>query len=133
MSLGDTPLLETPDKTMRDTVLISDELVGATTMSAGLVWVQPHGEIHEDSHAFDEVYYVIRGRADVIMKGEPMQMNAGDVVYIPAGTLHRIFNPTDQVFQIFWLISSNWADLPNVQREMGTWPKVSHLEGWHVE
>ncbi len=133
MHLGDTPLLESQDGTMRDTVLISDQTVGATTMSAGLVWVRPHGEIHEDTHAFDEVYYVVRGTAEVIMKGEPMKASAGDVVYIPAGTRHRILNSADEIFVIFWLISTNWADLPDVQKEMGTWPTVSHREGWHLD
>ena len=55
------PLVESPDGMMRDSVLITDSTAASNSVSAGLVWVHPHGEIHEDVHAFDEVYYVIRG------------------------------------------------------------------------
>ena len=125
-------LLESPDGMMRDSVLVTDQTAGTESVSAGLVWVHPHGEIHEDVHAFDEVYYVIRGRAEVIMDARTVPTMAGDVVLIPKGIRHRIHNPTDEVFQIFWLISTNWAALPGVQHELGQWPVVPADSGWHL-
>lgn len=129
----DQKLLESPDGMMRDSVLVTDVTAGTRSVSAGLVWVHPHGEIHEDTHAFDEVYYVIRGHANVIMDGRAAPIAAGEIVLIPAGVRHRIDNPNDEVFQIFWLISTNWADLKSVQEELDRWPVVSPASGWHLD
>jgi mannose-6-phosphate isomerase-like protein (cupin superfamily) len=132
LGVEDSPLLESPDGMMRDTILITDQTCGSNTVSAGLVWVHPHGEIHEDTHAFDEVYYVIRGSANVMMDGRSVPAKAGQVVFLPAGVRHRIDNPNDETFQIFWLIATRWGDLTGVQDELGTWPHVSPSEGWHL-
>lgn len=130
---GEHDLLESPDGMMRDSILVTDETAGTKSVSAGLVWVHPHGEIHEDTHAFDEVYYVIEGRANVVMDGRAVPIAAGEVVLIPKGIKHRIDNPNDEVFKIFWLISTNWGDLQSVQRELGTWPIVDTASGWHLD
>ena len=126
------PLLESPDGMMRDSILITNDTCGSDNVSAGLVWVHPHGEIHEDTHAFDEVYYVIRGSAEVVMDGSSVPAAAGDVVFIRAGVRHRIANPTDETFQIFWLIATRWGDLHSVKEELGRWPHVPFAKGWHV-
>jgi len=126
------PLIESPDGMMRDSVLVTNDTCGSNSVSAGLVWVHPHGEIHEDTHAFDEVYYVIRGSAEVVMDGSSIPAAAGDVVFIRAGVRHRIANPNDETFQIFWLIATRWGDLRSVQEELGRWPRVSAAEGWHL-
>jgi mannose-6-phosphate isomerase-like protein (cupin superfamily) len=101
---SDFPLLEAPDGMMRDSIVLTDESCGSESMAAGLVWVHPHGEIHEDTHAFDEVYYVIRGSADVVMDGTRVPVSAGEIVFLRAGVRHMIDNPSDETFQIFWLI-----------------------------
>jgi hypothetical protein len=46
---------------------------------------------------------------------------------------HRIENPNDETFQIFWLISTRWGDLHSIHEELGKWPRVSPTEGWHLE
>jgi mannose-6-phosphate isomerase-like protein (cupin superfamily) len=132
LRLADFPLLEAPDGMMRDSILITDQSCGSENLSAGLVWVSPHGEIHEDTHAFDEVYYVIRGSAEVVMDGRRVPAAAGDLVFLRAGVRHRIENPNDETFQIFWLIATRWGDLHSIHEELGTWPKVSPGEGWHL-
>ena len=129
----DVPLIESPDRMMRDTVLVTEDSCGSHRVSAGLVWVHPHGEIHEDTHAFDEVYYVIRGSANVIMDGKAVPATAGDVVFLRSGVSHRIENPNDEVFQIFWLLSTAWSELPAVAAELDRWPRVSANEGWHLD
>jgi ethanolamine utilization protein EutQ (cupin superfamily) len=119
---ADVELIESPDGMMRDTILVTDESCGSKRVSAGLVWVHPHGEIHEDTHAFDEVYYVIRGSALVIMDGREVPATAGDVVFIRA----------DDTFQIFWLISTAWSDMTAAQAELNSWPRANPAEGWHL-
>jgi mannose-6-phosphate isomerase-like protein (cupin superfamily) len=131
IAVSDVPMLETPDGVMRDSVLV-DASTGAHDMTAGIVWVQPNATIHEDSHDFDEVYYVIRGEAEVVIEDIPQRMEAGNVVLIPAHKRHHVRNTTDEVFQIFWCIATGWETLRQISNEMGTWPVVDATTGWHL-
>jgi mannose-6-phosphate isomerase-like protein (cupin superfamily) len=131
IELSDVDMLESPDGAMRDSVLV-DAKSGAKGMSAGIVWVAPNSTIHEDEHEFDEVYYVIRGEADVVVEGVPHRMKAGNVVLIPAGRRHRVHNPTDEVFEIFWCIATSWENLERIEEELGKWPVVDAAAGWHL-
>jgi quercetin dioxygenase-like cupin family protein len=124
-------LLESPDGGMRDTVSVSDAC-GATDLCAGLVWIAPGATIHEDSHPFDEVYYVIRGTGELILDGAPHVMTEGDIVHIPSPITHRVHNPSDHVFEIFWCIGGSMAQLPGVADELAKWPTVNAAEGWHL-
>jgi mannose-6-phosphate isomerase-like protein (cupin superfamily) len=130
-SVADAPMVESPDGGMRDSVLVTDETCGARDVSAGLVWVKPGSEIHEDTHTFDEVYYVIAGRAQLVLAGEASAMKAGDIVYIPNGIRHRIVNPHREAFQIAWIIATRWSSMPDVKAELGRWPTVDPTTGWH--
>src|SRR5216683_2094792 len=123
-SVVDAPMVESPDGGMRDSVMLTDVTCGAPDMSAGLVWVKAHSEIHEDTHPFTEVYYVVSGRATLIAEDVPTEMQTGDVVFIPRGVRHRIDNPHEETFQIFWAIATRWSDLQETVAELGKWPKV---------
>lgn len=124
-------LLESPDGGMRDTVLIADAH-GAKNLCAGFVWIAPGATIHEDSHPFDEVYYVVRGTAEIILDGVRHVMKAGDVVNIRSPQLHRVHNFSDEVFEIFWCIGGPMGELPGVAEELSKWPRVDVKQGWHL-
>jgi oxalate decarboxylase/phosphoglucose isomerase-like protein (cupin superfamily) len=59
-------------------------------------------------------------------------MRQGDVVHIPSPITHRVHNPSDQVFEIFWCIGGSMARLPGVWEELSKWPTVNPDEGWHL-
>jgi mannose-6-phosphate isomerase-like protein (cupin superfamily) len=128
----DAPMVESADGGMRDSVMVTDETCGARDISAGLVWVKPGFEIHEDTHSFDEIYFVVSGRAQLILADEPHDMRAGELVYIPNGIRHKILNPHDEPFQIAWILATKWSNLPDVKAELATWPKVDPNTGWHT-
>jgi mannose-6-phosphate isomerase-like protein (cupin superfamily) len=128
IGLSDVDMLESPDGAMRDSVFVN----AARGLSAGIVWVAPGTTIHEDEHDFDEVYYVIRGEADVVVEDVPHRMKAGNVVVIPAHRRHRVHNPTEEVFEIFWCLGTSWENLEGVAEELGKWPVVDSSSGWHV-
>lgn len=127
----ESEVLESPDGGMRDIVLVADA-DGAQSLSAGLVWIAPGSTIHEDSHPFDEVYYVVRGTAELILEGVRHVMRPGDVVKILATKVHRVHNFSDEVFEIFWCIGGPLSDMPGVEAELATWPRVDATQGWHV-
>jgi quercetin dioxygenase-like cupin family protein len=96
------------------------------------VWIAPGSTIHEDSHPFDEVYYVIRGTAEVLLDGVAHTMKPGEVVNIPATVKHRVHNFSDEVFEIFWCIGGAMSELPGVEEELAKWPSVDATTGWHI-
>jgi mannose-6-phosphate isomerase-like protein (cupin superfamily) len=132
IKVTDVDMLESRDGVMRDSVFV-DASTGAQDMTAGIVWVQPNATIHEDSHDFDEVYYVIRGQADVVIEDVSHRMEAGNVVLVPKHKRHRVQNPTDEVFEIFWCLAASWETLEAIREELGTWPVVDSTTGWHLE
>lgn len=123
--------MESPDGGMRDAVLVADAH-GAKSLCAGFVWVAPGATIHEDSHPVDEVYYVVRGTAELILDGVRHVMTAGDVVNILSPQKHRIHNFSDEVFEIFWCLGGAMSELPGVPEELARWPRVEATQGWHV-
>lgn len=57
--------------------------------------------LHPDK---DEIIHVVRGQGLIHFRNrEPMQIEAGDVVCIPAGVELRLENPTDQELEAFFV------------------------------
>jgi len=68
------------------------------TFPAG-TFVPPH--IHPTQ---DEFIYVLGGRFDLVLEGSEAVANAGDLIRLPMGQAHGIFNKTDSdVTCMFWV------------------------------
>ena len=66
-----------------------------------------------DIHVGDEVYYVTGGQAKLFNpeRGEVLNAEEGDFVYIPAGTWHQVWNFGDrEVTFINWIAPQLWSD-----------------------
>ncbi|MGP9820091.1 cupin domain-containing protein [Salinarimonas sp. NSM] len=62
-------------------------------------FVPPH--IHPTQ---DEYIYMLEGRFDLMLGGEEVVANAGDLIRMPKGMPHGIFNKTDQPVKcLFWV------------------------------
>jgi mannose-6-phosphate isomerase-like protein (cupin superfamily) len=127
----DVPLLEDPTKTMQDSVMITDETCGSTQYTAGLFWLAPHVAGHGDKHPNqDEVYYIINGSGILHLEGEPIAIEAGDVVFVPKDHYHSVENNGDDVLKLFWAIGEGWQNLPEIREELGTWPVIDTKDVW---
>jgi mannose-6-phosphate isomerase-like protein (cupin superfamily) len=125
------PLIESPDGTMRDSVMVTSDTCGARQFSAGLFWVKPGTRGHEDSHAGqEELYYIFEGRGQVVIDGTPHRIEAGDVVFIADGRRHYLINDGDRTLGLFWALPKSWDQLPEIQRELGRWRAVQPGSGW---
>ena len=68
--VSDVPLIQSPDGTMQDSVMITEDTCGSDQYTAGLFWVRPGTHGHSDVHpGQDEVYY-ISGRGILHLEGE---------------------------------------------------------------
>ncbi|MEE8167214.1 MAG: cupin domain-containing protein, partial [Myxococcota bacterium] len=46
----------------------------------------------QTAHDEDEVYFVLRGRAQLVLAGKKTDLGPGSILYIPADTDHRFVN-----------------------------------------
>ena len=54
--------------------------------------IQPGGEIGEETHEGDQILHFVDGTGDAVIEGESSAVGPGDVVFVPAGTLHNFVN-----------------------------------------
>ncbi len=129
--ITDVPLIESPDRMNRDSVMVTDSTCGATQFSAGLFFVRPHGHNHLDKHAGqEELYYIFKGRGLVMIDDEPHEIRAGDVVMIPEGSKHQVVNNSDEELGLFWAIPTTWSNLKPVIEHLATWQVVEPDSAW---
>jgi len=65
------------------------EFLRTRTLSTGLYVLRAGEEDLQRPHAEDEVYYVIRGRAQFRAGGENWSIRGGSVLFVEAGLEHR--------------------------------------------
>ena len=63
-------------------------------------FVQPH--IHPTQ---DEFVYMLEGRLDALIDGREFVATAGDLVKLPMGIPHGLFNKSDQVLKCFFWVT----------------------------
>lgn len=54
--------------------------------------IQPGEEIGEETHEGDQILSFVEGNGEAILAGEKSQVAGGDIVFVPAGTLHNFAN-----------------------------------------
>lgn len=55
----------------------------------------PRGVDTQQPHTRDEVYVVVRGRAEFLNDGVRENVHEGDLLFVPAGVVHRFENFSD--------------------------------------
>ena len=131
--LTDVPLIESPDGTMRDSVMVTEETCGAQQYSAGLFFVRPKTRGHADKHlGQEELYYIFNGRGVVMVDDEPHKIEAGDVVFIPDGSTHYLINDGNETLSLFWTMAKKWSGFPDIHRELSKWREVKPGSNWSL-
>ncbi len=75
---------------LRDNKFLKNLVVSST-------FLKPNQSTRGHSHAGqEEVYYFVDGTGRMELDGEVFDVRDGDVVIIPDGVFHRVFNPTDR-------------------------------------
>ncbi|MEM4281574.1 MAG: cupin domain-containing protein [Candidatus Caldarchaeum sp.] len=69
--------------------------------------IKPGGEIPSHSHPdMEHVQYVLRGEYEVVLDGVVHRVSAGDVVFIPAKTVHSYRNTGGEDAEFLCVITS---------------------------
>ena len=73
------------------------EFVRETDLSLGLYTLPAGGSDLQQPHTEDEVYYVVRGRAQITVGDEDRAVEPGSIVYVKANVPHRFHAITEEL------------------------------------
>jgi len=65
------------------------EFLKVPDLSLGLYVLPAGGADPQSPHTEDEVYYVVGGRAQILVAEENRDVQAGSIVYVPKNVAHR--------------------------------------------
>lgn len=71
------------------------EFLRVSAMSVGLYELAVGAADPQEPHNEDELYYVTAGRAMLLVDAEDIPVEAGSMVYVPAGVVHRFHSVTE--------------------------------------
>src|SRR6266496_4890654 len=66
-------------------------------LSAGLYVLPAGGTDPQQPHTEDEVYYIVGGRAQILVAGESRPVGPGSIVYVKANDQHRFHDITEDL------------------------------------
>lgn len=52
----------------------------------------PKNEIGVETHPFDQIIFIVAGNGEALLNGKSMNVNTGDMIFIPKGTQHNVIN-----------------------------------------
>ena len=96
-------------KMLLDDDFLNDGCCGVVQINAGEFRPNPHPELAPNccAHEGDEIYIVLSGKAEIVLDGESIFPEPGDVVFIPAHVSHGVKNlSTEEPFRLFTV----WKD-----------------------
>jgi quercetin dioxygenase-like cupin family protein len=101
--------------------LVSAGRTPTAGLSVGVFEVPPGAQLAPHRHAPREVYYVTEGEAEVLLDGVWRPVRAGDVAYLPGGSVHGARNRGSSVCRIVWVFPVDdyddvvYEDVPPVE------------------
>jgi mannose-6-phosphate isomerase-like protein (cupin superfamily) len=82
------------------------EFLRVPDLNAGLYVLPAGADDTQQPHAEDEVYYVLEGRASIVVADETGPVTAGSVVYVAAGVEHRFVEIAEELRVLVFFASS---------------------------
>jgi len=73
------------------------EFLRVPALSAGAYVLPAAGTDPQKPHKEDEVYYVVRGRARMLVGSEEQVVKSGSVIFVAAGVEHRFFDISEEL------------------------------------
>ena len=83
--------LDLPGRTVR--VFIGTEKLSSDRMTIGMTEVPPESSMTPHTHEdMEEIFIIVKGKANVTVEKEEGALGQGDAVVIPAGAVHEMEN-----------------------------------------
>jgi len=73
------------------------EFLRVPQLSCGLYRLRAGAEDQQTAHDEDEVYFVLKGRARIVVGSEERGIGPGSILYVPADVEHRFFDVVEEL------------------------------------
>ena len=71
-----------------------------------LMSLRPGEDIGEEIHGeIDQMFFIVEGKAELIMGGKPITLDEHEVALVPAGVKHNLINPGKKPIKLFTIYS----------------------------
>jgi mannose-6-phosphate isomerase-like protein (cupin superfamily) len=88
------------------------EFLKVPDLSMGL-YVLPAGETDPQSpHTEDEVYYVLSGKAQILVGNENREVQAGSIVYVEKNVAHRFHSIEEELTVLVFFAPAEYSNKP---------------------
>lgn len=95
------PFVGNIKKAAKDNEFFRRVLITGENSQLVLMCLQPGETIGEEVHKVDQVIYVVDGEGKVVLEHEPQHFEKGDMVFVPAGTVHNVINTDEDQMKLF--------------------------------
>ncbi len=86
------------------------EFLKVPDLSMGLYVLPVGGQDPQSPHTEDEVYYVVSGRARIIVAGEDWNVQAGSIVYVPKNVEHRFHTIEEELTVLVFFAPAEYSN-----------------------
>jgi len=86
------------------------EFLKVPDLSMGLYVLPAGGTDPQSRHAEDEVYYVVSGRAQLLVADENRDVQAGSVVYVAKNVAHRFHSIEEELTVLVFFAPAEYSN-----------------------
>jgi len=90
------------------------EFLRVPDLSMGLYVLPAGGTDPQSPHTEDEVYYVVSGRAKILVADENRDIRAGSVVYVEKNVVHRFHSIEEELTVLVFFAPAEYAKKTDV-------------------
>lgn len=85
------------------------EFLRVPAMSAGVYELGAGDEDKQQPHTEDELYYIVSGKATLLVGADNVPVEAGSMVYVPAHVVHRFHTITEALTVIVFFAPAEYT------------------------
>jgi mannose-6-phosphate isomerase-like protein (cupin superfamily) len=85
------------------------EFLRVPELSMGIYTLPAGGVDGQSPHSEGEVYYIVAGRAMIVVGGEERAVAPGDLIYVAAGVEHRFFAITEELTALVFFAPAEYS------------------------
>ena len=86
------------------------EFLKVPDLSMGLYVLPTGGTDPQSPHTEDEVYYVVSGRAKILVADENRDVQAGSIVYVAKNVAHRFYSIEEELTVLVFFAPAEYSN-----------------------
>lgn len=91
------------------------EFLRVSSMSAGLYELPAGGVDAQQPHTEDELYYIVSGKATLLVGEQDVPVATGSMIFVPARVVHRFHTITEALSILVFFAPAEYANADSPQ------------------